>query len=270
MTTASIVLYKQTYSEIEDLLKGLDGPEIDVLFIIDNSPLDSIEKEIRDHHARFKYIHQPNNPGFGAAHNIGIRNAMAMGGKYHFVVNPDVLLLDNTINLMVDFLENNPDVGMAMPQILNPDGTIQFLPKLLPNPLSFLKRILYRKFQVFLSSVEKYELRNVSPQLVYDTPVLSGCFTLLRISALDEVGLYDDRFFMYLEDWDLSRRMNMKYRTVYFSKTSVIHGYAAGSSKNFNLFKVHIRSIRAYFGKWGWFFDKERVAANRRTLQQFK
>lgn len=270
MTTASIVLYKQTYSEIKDLLKGLDGPDIDVLFIIDNSPLSSIEKELADFHPHLQYIHLPSNPGFGAAHNIGIRKAMTMGSKYHFVVNPDVLLLDNTINLMVDFMENNPDVGMAMPQILNPDGTIQFLPKLLPNPLSFLQRILYRKFHVFLSSVEKYELRNVSPQLVYDTPVLSGCFTLLRVSTLDEVGLYDDRFFMYLEDWDLSRRMNMKYRTVYFSKTSVIHGYAAGSSKNFNLFKVHIRSIRAYFGKWGWFFDKDRDAVNRRTLQQFK
>lgn len=270
MITASIVLYKQTYSEIKDLLQGLDTPDIEVLFIIDNSPSNSVEHEIRDHHSRIEYIHQPSNPGFGAAHNIGIRKAMAMGSKYHFVVNPDVLLLDNTISLMVGFMEDNPDVGMAMPQILNPDGTIQFLPKLLPNPLTFLKRILYRKFDVFLASVEKYELRNVSPQLVYDTPVLSGCFTLLRISTLEEVGLYDDRFFMYLEDWDLSRRMNMKYRTVYFSKTSVIHGYAAGSSKNFNLFKVHVRSIRTYFGKWGWFFDKERVAANRRTLQQFK
>ncbi|WP_343563127.1 glycosyltransferase [Sphingobacterium sp.] len=270
MITASIVLYKQAYSEIKELLKRMDGPDIDVLLIIDNSPLNSIEKEIRDFHPRFEYIHQPSNPGFGAAHNIGIKRAITMGSKYHFVVNPDVLLLDDTINAMVDFMETNPDVGMAMPQILNPDGTIQFLPKLLPDPLIFLKRILYRKFNIFLSSVEKYELRNVSPHLIYDTPVLSGCFTLLRTSTLDEVGLYDDRFFMYLEDWDLSRRMNRKYRTVYFSKTSIIHGYAAGSSKNFNLFKVHIRSIRTYFGKWGWFIDKERVAANRRTLQQFK
>jgi GT2 family glycosyltransferase len=179
-------------------------------------------------------------------------------------------LKDDVILKLVDFLKNNPKVGMVMPQILNTDGTIQYLPKLLPSPMSFYKRILYRKFKLFNSFAAKFELRDVPPDSIYDTPVISGCFTLFRISALQEIGLYDDRFFMYLEDWDISRRMNAKYRTVYYPEASIVHGYAAGSSKNYGLFKVHIRSIRAYFDKWGWFFDQERSRVNKKTLKQFK
>ncbi|MDF2474921.1 MAG: wbbL 2 [Sphingobacterium sp.] len=270
MTTASIVLYKQTYSEIENLLIGLAGSDIDLLFIIDNSPSNAIERKIVDRHPHFEYIHQPNNPGFGAAHNIGFERAIAGGSKYHFVINPDVLLKDQTIKTMVLYMEDNPAIGMAMPKILNTDGSIQFLPKLLPSPFSIVKRMLNRRFNLFSSFVEQYELRRVSTDIIYDTAVVSGCFTLFRISSLKEVGLYDDRFFMYLEDWDLSRRMNEKYRTVYFPKVSIIHGYASGSNKNFRLFKVHLRSYKRYFKKWGWFFDKKREEVNRRTLQQFK
>ncbi|WP_411972727.1 glycosyltransferase [Sphingobacterium sp. Lzh-3] len=270
MITASIVLFKQTYAEIESLLNGLNQSGINNLFIVDNSPFNTIEKEIIGNHPNIQYIHQAHNPGFGAAHNIAFKKAMSIGSQYHFVVNPDVLLKDNVVFSLVDFLKNNPEVGMVMPQILNTDGTIQYLPKFLPSPISFYKRILYRKFKLFSSFVAKYELRNVAPDLTYDTPVISGCFTLFRVSALQEIGLYDDRFFMYLEDWDISRRMNAKYRTVYYPKAAIVHGYAAGSSKSYGLFKVHVRSIRAYFGKWGWFFDSERARLNERTRKQFK
>lgn len=270
MVTASIVLFKQTYTEIKSLLDGLDQSGINTLFIIDNSPFNALEKEIKVNHPNIKYIHQAHNPGFGAAHNIAFKEAMSLGSQYHFVVNPDVLLKDNVVTSLVDFLEDHPEVGMVMPQILNTDGTVQYLPKFLPTPISFYKRILYRKFNLFTSFVAKFELRDVPPDLTYDTPVISGCFTLFRISALQEIGLYDDRFFMYLEDWDISRRMNKKYRTVYYPEAAIVHGYEAGSSKSYGLFKVHIRSIRAYFGKWGWFFDRERSRVNERTRKQFK
>jgi len=270
MITASIVLFKQTYAEIESLLNGLNQSGINTLFIIDNSPFNAIEEKIKVNHPNIQYIHQADNPGFGAAHNIAIKKAMSLGSRYHFVVNPDVHLKDHVVMSLVDFLENNDEVGMVMPQILNTDGTIQYLPKFLPTPISFYKRILYRKFNVFKSFITKYELRDIASNLIYDTPVISGCFTLFRVSALQEIGLYDDRFFMYLEDWDISRRMNVKYRTVYYPKVAVVHGYAAGSSKSYGLFKVHISSIRAYFRKWGWFFDSERARLNERTRKQFK
>ena len=84
-----------------------------------------------------------------------------------------------------------------------------------------------------------------------------------------EVGVYDDRFFMYFEDWDLSRRMHQKYKTIYYPKVSVVHGYESGANKDKRLFKIFVKSAIYYFNKWGWFFDSERNKINKKTLQQF-
>ena len=85
-----------------------------------------------------------------------------------------------------------------------------------------------------------------------------------------EVGVYDDCFFMYFEDWDISRRMNRRYKTVYFPKASIFHDYESGANHNRRLLKIFIKSAIYYFNKWGWFFDKERKRINDLTLSQFK
>jgi GT2 family glycosyltransferase len=89
------------------------------------------------------------------------------------------------------------------------------------------------------------------------------------MSAVKEVGVYDDRFFMYFEDWDISRRMHLKYKTIYFPKVSIVHGYESGANKDQRLFKIFVKSAIHYFNKWGWFFDSERNKINKKTLQQF-
>ena len=125
-------------------------------------------------------------------------------------------------------------------------------------------KFYYEKF------INNYELRKVKKDVIYNAPILSGCFTLFRMSAVKEVGVYDDRFFMYFEDWDLSRRMHQKYETVYFPKVSAFHGYESGANKNKFLFKVFVTSARKYFNKWGWFTDPYRASVNKQTLNQFK
>jgi GT2 family glycosyltransferase len=91
----------------------------------------------------------------------------------------------------------------------------------------------------------------------------------MRINAIKEVGFYDDKFFMYFEDWDLSRRINQKYKTLYYPLVSVYHGYDSGANKSFKLFKIFVKSAVYYFNKWGWFFDKQRKEINKETLQKF-
>jgi GT2 family glycosyltransferase len=82
--------------------------------------------------------------------------------------------------------------------------------------------------------------------------------------------MYDDNYFMYFEDWDLSRRMHKKYKTIYYPLVSVYHGYESGANKSFKLFKIFIQSAITYFNKWGWFFDKDRKQMNKKALSQFK
>lgn len=269
-SSASIVLYNSDIAEITDLINCVFSSTIEIpLYLIDNSPNDNL-RILEKLNPNIKYISNPSNPGFGAAHNIAIKEAIKKGYDYHFVINPDVSFKNNVIGDMLGFMEKNKEVGMMMPQILNEDGTVQNLPKLLPSPYSVLMRkIKFPKF-IYNGFIDRYELRKVPQSQIYDAPILSGCFTLFRIEALKEVGVYDDKFFMYFEDWDLSRRMHQKYKTIYYPKVSIVHGYESGANKNKKLFKIFINSAVTYFNKWGLFFDSERVKINEKTLAQFK
>jgi len=267
--TASIVLYNTDASELSKALQSILRNNLDLkLFLIDNSltnNLNSFEKK-----DQIIYIHNPSNPGFGASHNIAIEKSISSGSKYHFVVNPDVYFNDDVIQSMIEYAKKDLTIGMMMPQILNLDGSIQNLPKLLPNPFSILLRKLKKPKKAYQKFINKYELRNVSQNRVYDTPVLSGCFTLLNLEAIKQIGMYDDKFFMYFEDWDLSRRMHQHYKTIYFPLVSVYHGYDSGANKSSKLFKIFVKSAITYFNKWGWFFDSEREKINNQAMSQFK
>ncbi len=269
--TISIVLYKNKVSDLNALLSSIYNSScfknIIKLYIIDNSPTD--ELKVLYPNDRFDYIHNPSNPGFGAAHNIAIINAIEIGSKYHFIVNPDIFFERNVIETLVDAMKKDAYIGMIMPQLLNLDGSIQNLPKLLPTPFSIILRKFKKPKAIYNQFINRYELRSIPNDTIYNAPILSGCFTLLNLDAVRMVGTYDDRFFMYFEDWDLSRRMHQHYKTLYYPKVSVYHGYDSGANKNFKLFKIFIKSAIHYFNKWGWFFDRDRSKVNKAVLDQF-
>lgn len=267
--SASIVLYHNDPTDLERAIRCIFASYDDmVLYLIDNSKNDNL-RYLAQLHSDIIYIFNNGNPGFGRAHNIAIDLAIQDGSAYHFVLNPDVYFTEDVIPKMIRYAEETPTVGMVMPQILNDDGSEQHLPKLLPTPFGMLMRKVKWPLRAYEKFIHRYELRGVDPGLVYDVPILSGCFTLFRISVIKELGAYDDRFFMYFEDWDLSRRIHQRYQTIYFPLVSVVHGYESGANKNGVLFRAFVRSAIQYFNKWGWFFDKERKQINKKTLSQF-
>lgn len=267
--TSSIVLYNNDSLTLKSAIQSLLKIKImTILYLVDNSLSKELKFLVAD--SRIIYIHNPSNPGFGAAHNIAIQKATDVGSKYHFIVNPDIFFKDDVITPMIEYMSINPTVGMMMPQILNIDGSIQNLPKLLPNPFSIVLRKLKKPASIYKKFINQYELRDVSKDIIYNAPILSGCFTLLNIDAVKKIGAYDDKFFMYFEDWDLSRRMHRQYKTIYFPKVSVVHEYESGANKNRKLFMIFIKSAIAYFNKWGWLFDQERLKINKEALSQFK
>ena len=157
-----------------------------------------------------------------------------------------------------------------MPKVLYPDGRLQPLCKLLPSP----KTLIQRRFLNFhKSSLEKenyrYELRFSGYDKIMDVPFLSGCFMFLRTEVLKKVGLFDEQFFLYTEDTDLSRRIHKYYRTVYYPKATIYHYHQRGSYRNPWLMWCNIKSAIRYFNKWGWTNDREREYFNQRTMQQF-
>ncbi|QEK09173.1 glycosyltransferase family protein [Treponema phagedenis] len=266
MITASIVLYNTDLKELEIAIKSFSPSTSRLLYLIDNSekPLD-IELLMVD--LQFiTYIFNGKNIGYGAGHNIGIRKAIEKNSEYHLVMNSDLRFNSSIIDKIANFMHADDQIGMIMPKILDSNGDICYLCKLIPTPFDlFFKRFLPFK-QIKEKYLYKFQLMFTNYDKIMNVPYLSGCFMFLNVKALEEVGLFDERFFMYPEDIDLTRRIHSKYKTLYYPKVSIVHFYEGASYKSFKMLWIHITNMIKYFNKWGWFFDKERKAINKKVL----
>lgn len=261
MLTISIVLFKTDYDQlvrcIDSVKKSFDA----TIFLIDNSPTNKLEK-VLSLFKNVKYIFNPTNPGYGAAHNLGLRSALQMGGSYHLVLNADVYFDASTLVNLVDYMNRRTDVGLVMPKVLFPNGEIQYLCKLVPNPFDLISRMILPK-KILLKNNFRFEMRSTNYDKEMFVPYLSGCFMFLRIDALKKCGLFDERFFMYPEDIDLTRRIASQYRTMFYPDAIVYHEYGAASKKSIKMLLIHAFNIVKYFNKWGWIFDSERRRLNK-------
>lgn len=268
--TASVVLYNTPESQLTRLLDCLAQSSVPVqTYLIDNSPV-SIQFPCM-HRPGVFYMRAKSNRGYGAGHNIAIRQILDKA-QYHFVLNPDIYFESLEIEKMIRFIQSDPSIGQLMPKVVYPDGRPQYLCKLVPSPADlFLRRFavgpLTRNADV---RTARFELRHTNYDKVMDVPCLSGCFMLFRTSALRRVGLFDERFFMYLEDTDLCRRVHAQFRTVFYPGATAMHDHAKDSYKSVRALLVHVRNAIRYFNKWGWFRDPERSRINRATLQSLQ
>ncbi|NDP19746.1 MAG: glycosyltransferase [Paludibacter sp.] len=265
MLNASIVLYNHSFSEISSLVEILrKSGLVSILFLIDNSPTPSSEFDKLD----VTYIFTGKNIGYGAAHNIAIRKSIEQNTPYHLVVNPDISFKPEILMEIEQFMNNNSTIGHLMPKVYYPNGEIQYLCKLIPTPFDLIfRRFLPKSWTK--NRTERFEMRDSGYDKIMDVPYLSGCFMFLRTEALKEVGMFDERFFMYPEDIDLTRRIHRNCRTVFYPEVSIIHHHAQSSYLNFKMLLIHTWNMIKYFNKWGWFFDKERRDVNEKTFKQF-
>lgn len=262
----SIVLFNSVFVQISNLTKALKkNTYINKIYLVDNSPLRNNEFEI----CHANYIFTGKNLGYGAGHNLAIKKSIMDGIKYHLVLNSDIYVCNKTLIELLEYLEANNDVSLIMPKVKNEDDSTQLLPKLLPSPLDLLIRVFPILKKIAPARSRLYVLAD-NQNKTLNVPIISGCFSLFRVEALKKVGLYDENFFMYFEDFDLSRRIHSKYKTIYYPEVSVIHTHERGAAKNLKLFKIFILSAITYFNKYGWIFDKERKQINNEVLNQIK
>lgn len=266
--SASIVIYKNPGEILTKTIQSfLRSTENSILYLVDNSPTDELKYLVTD--PRIVYRFNNKNVGFGAGHNTILREIIGVS-KYHIVLNPDVYFDDSVVQTLYMFMDQHPEIGQVMPKVLYPDGRIQPLCKLLPTPKTLIKR---RFLNFYKSALEKenyrYELRFSGYDKIMDVPFLSGCFMFLRTDVLKKVGLFDEQFFLYTEDADLSRRIHKFYRTVYFPQVTIFHYHQRGSYHSMWLTWCNIKSAVQYFNKWGWAIDREREYFNEKTIQQF-
>jgi len=266
--TCSIVTYNSDPEELRCSIQSVFETRLKVgVFVIDNSPTDSLRQVSESNGAKYRLCSR--NLGFGAGHNLAMR-ACLDSSKYHLVLNPDARLEPGALESVFRFLEEHPRVGLLSPRVLFPDGTLQYACKLMPSPFTLAGRRFLRGplARVLKKQVSEYELRDQDFTRVFSVPVVAGFCMFCRCEALKQVGLFDERFFMYLEDYDLSRRIKSEYDVVYYPDAQVIHRADRGSYKHPHLLRIHILSAIRYFNKWGWFFDNFRKDENRRALSQ--
>lgn len=265
--SASVVLFNTPQEQLSRLLRCIQEAKIvETVYLIDNSPA-PIESNlyILDW---VRYSRLESNIGYGAGHNIALRNAI-LSSEYHFVLNPDIYFEPQELQKMISRMQADSSIGQLMPKVIYPDGSLQYLCKLIPTPAD----LLFRRFlapivgDLIRRQTEQFELRFTGYKQEMDVPYLSGCFMLFRTCALKRIGLFDERFFMYPEDIDITRRMQVHYRTIFFPQAEIVHDHARASYKSWKMLWIHLTNLIKYFNKWGWFFDADRRSINTRILR---
>lgn len=263
--SASIVLYKTSPAELEKVCASLFQEDIfNKVIIVDNSPDDRLKNVVIN--KKVKYVFVGENIGYGAAHNIAICEIIDES-VYHLALNSDIFFSNHVIPELISYMKNNSEVGLILPRVVNLRGEIQFLAKLIPTPSNLLIRLLLPE-TILKKKRARYQLAFNGHNTITEAPSLSGCFMFFRVNALKKVGLFDERFFLYAEDFDLSRRINDECKTIYYPKVEITHYHHRHSYKNLRMTMIHIVNATRYFNKWGWFFDKKRRKTNSRILKQ--
>ena len=271
--TASIVLYNTPRSQIDMVLKSVfESGCVEILYIIDNSPSDrwrilENRNEGDSKNTKIRYIHNE-NLGYGASHNLAMQEAIESGSVYHIVLNPDISFGEEVLSALTNFMEENKEASYVLPKVVYPDGEIQYLCKLLPTPGDLIfRRFLPKSWGKKRN--DRYCLKMSGYDKVINPRWLSGCFMFLRLSVLAENSIFfDEGYFMYCEDFDLMRRLHRVSKTLYFPGVQIIHDHQKESYKNRKMLIAHIKSAVRYFGKFGWWFDRERREMNKKILQE--
>ena len=264
--TASLVLYKNEKVDVENICRLICGEIIHKLYVIDNSPSDELGTSISVISDKIVYLFNGTNLGYGAAHNIGIKKAIEEKVDYHVVINPDISFSKGIFKSLAMYMGENHNCGLVMPKVVYPNGDIQYLCKLLPTPWDLFGRRCLPLKKYNRNRNYKYELIFSGYDKIMWVPSLSGCFMFMRVDVLRKIGGFDERFFMYAEDLDLSRRIGTISDTIFNPNIIVMHGYDKGSYKSWKLLRFHIFSVFKYFNKWGWFFDSYRKDINKKCL----
>lgn len=260
MLTASIVTYNVDLDELGRALEPV-AAVAERVYVVDNGRQERVEEFCRKY-PNVTYLPHAND-GYGAGHNAAMRLALQAGSDYHLVMNSDLLFQAGDLRRMLAYMDANAGIGLLHPRIVGLDGRDQYTVRMLPTPFDLIVRRFLPGW-MFRGRRRRYLLQHVDHSRAFDAHYVQGSFMLLRASALREVGIFDERFFMYPEDIDLSRRMAERWRVTYYPGATVTHAHRAASYASLKMLRIHIANMARYFNKWGWLSDPARKAANAR------
>ena len=217
--------------------------------VIDNGSTDGSQEMVRDSFPDVHLLQNETNEGFGRATNRGFRAAR---GRYFLCLNNDTILFPQSLESLVCFLDRNAEAGICGGKILNEDGTVQPSARSFPgietaffNRSSFLTRLFpWNRFS------RRYLLSDWDHHSPREVDWVSGSFFMIRRSAFEKAGFFDERFFLYCEDVDYCRRVKaFGYRVFYVPEARVIHT-TRYSDKRLNTLFFHHQSMYRFYKKY--------------------
>ncbi|MFH1773093.1 MAG: glycosyltransferase family 2 protein [Patescibacteria group bacterium] len=234
MDISIIILNYKSKKLVLNCLKSIKEADFGLLkyeiIVVDNNSQDGLRESLIKQNLDVIFIESKKNIGMGAGNNLGIKKAQ---GKYIVIMNPDTTVFKDTFKKIYDFMESNLGVGIVGPKQLYPNQTVQdscfcwynlFTPIYRRLPLSNLKFVK--------KDLDKFLMKDYNKKDIKEVNWLLGSFLFCRAKALFEVGLFDEHFFLYLEDTDLCYRFWIKnWKVVYFPKAAIIHDHIRQSAR---------------------------------------
>ena len=212
---------------IESVLEKTKGVDF-TLYVVDNASSDGTAAYIKEKYPAVVVIESQINSGFGAGHNKVIP---LLQSDYHVVINPDILLESDVISDLASFAETDEKIGLLSPQIRFADGRLQMLAKRNPT-VRYLGNHWFHKGDEPNRLMTEYCMLDMPENEAFEITNATGCFMFFRTSVFMELGGFDERFFMYLEDCDIARRTSEKYKALFYPMATVYHLWERESKKN--------------------------------------
>ncbi|MFA7662319.1 MAG: glycosyltransferase family 2 protein [Patescibacteria group bacterium] len=229
------------------------------IVIVENASNDGTIELVHEKYPQVKLIALNKNSGYSKAVNLGIRTFEA---KYYFVLNPDTLFTqEKSIDNLYNFMELNPEIGLAGPKLVNPDGSTQMSCCKFPLFLvPIYRRTKLGKIKQIANKIDDYLMKNWDHQQTCFVDWVIGTGMFVRHQALEKVGLMDERFFMYFEDTDWCRRFwEAGWRVCYLANVEVIHYHGRPSLKHGGIVDLFFnQSTRVHIASWLKYFMKYR------------
>jgi GT2 family glycosyltransferase len=233
---------------IESVLTQADGVALEII-VIDNASEDGSAEMVEQKYPNVRLIRNQENRGFGAGHNQGFAIAE---GEFLMPLNSDAVVHESCFERLIAFLREHPDVGIAAPKLLNPDGSLQYSCRRFPTPAAALFRnTLLGKLFPNNRFAREYLMQDWDHCEPRDVDWVSGAAFCFRASVYRAIGGFDERFFMYLEDVDLCKRVHEAgYRVVYVPNAVVTHVIGASTDRVANrMIRQFHKSMLLYYAK---------------------
>lgn len=261
--TITLVIYCsprwQLSATFEKLKKSLGELSCDYFVnIIDNTPCHIVSECESDFFSiyleskYYSYVRNENNIGFGRAHN----QSLNVESDYHLIFNPDIELSQHALKNALAFMDKHSECGLLTPLAHWQNGQQQYLCKRIPTVFDLLLRGFAPKYikRLFTKRLAYYEMTDVinETNVVWNPPIVSGCFMLFRTSVWKQLNGFDNRFFLYFEDFDLGLRAGNITQIAYVPSVKIIHHGGHAARKGWRHIKMFSRSMCTFFNIHGW------------------